>query len=88
MTKQQTFESLRSWLENLKTHADQDIVIMMVGNKLDEAKRDPEAREVPTEVAQEFAEMEKLKFIETSAVENDNVKEAFENLLQEIYVQR
>ena len=88
MTKQQTFESLRSWLENLKTHADQDIVIMMVGNKLDEAKRDPEAREVPAEVAQEFAEMEKLKFIETSAVENDNVKEAFENLLQEIYVQR
>jgi len=54
---------------------------MMVGNKLDEVRKDPEAREVPTDIAQEFAEMEKLKFIETSAVENDNVKEAFENLL-------
>jgi small GTP-binding protein len=86
ITKSQTFESLKSWLDNLKTHAEADIVIMLVGNKLDEVKKQPDARQVPRDVAEEFAEQEKLKFIETSAHENNNVKEAFENLLQEIYV--
>jgi len=59
---------------------------MLVGNKLDEVKKDPDSRMVPKEAAEEFAEIEKLRFIETSALENNNVKEAFENLLQEIYV--
>jgi hypothetical protein len=35
ITKEQTFLSLKSWLDNLKAHAEQDICIMLVGNKLD-----------------------------------------------------
>lgn len=88
ITKEQTFQSLKGWLENLKTHAEQDICIMLVGNKLDEVEKNPQAREVPVEAAREFAQMENLKFIETSAFTNSNVKEAFENLIQEIFVQR
>lgn len=39
-------------------------------------------------IAQEFAKEENLMFIETSAVSNNNVRDAFEILLQEIYNQR
>jgi GTPase SAR1 family protein len=42
-------------------------------------------REVPFEAAQEFANAEDLMFIETSALSNNNVRDAFEILLQEIY---
>lgn len=56
VTKAKTFEGLKGWLENLKNHSEKDIVVMLVGNKVEEAIRDPEAREVPKEVAQEFAD--------------------------------
>jgi hypothetical protein len=45
-------------------------------------------REVPFEAAQHFAKEENLMFIETSALSNNNVRDAFEILLQEIYNQR
>ncbi len=35
ITKEKTFESLEKWLEEIRKHADQDIVLMLVGNKLD-----------------------------------------------------
>eukprot|EP00347_Sterkiella_histriomuscorum_P011443 403372434 len=88
ITKEQTFSSLSGWLDNLKTHAEQDIVIMLVGNKLDVVQQDPSLRQVPNEAAREFAAQEGLRFIETSAVTDNNVKDAFENLLQEIHNQR
>ena len=61
---------------------------MLVGNKLDLVNNDPSQREVSYEIAQEFAAQEGLMFIETSAVGNNNVRDAFEILLQEIYNQR
>lgn len=88
ITKEQTFLSLKSWLDNLKSHAEQDICIMLVGNKVDLAQQNEDLREVPYEVAQQFANEESLMFIETSALSNNNVRDAFEILLQEIYNQR
>lgn len=61
---------------------------MLVGNKLDLVQNDPSQREIAYEVAKEFAKEEGLMFIETSAVGNNNVRDAFEILLQEIYNQR
>ena len=88
ITKENTFSNLQTWLENLKAHADQDIIIMLVGNKLDLVEQDPSMREVPEEIAKEMARQEGLLFVETSAFTKHNVKEAFEVLLQEISNQR
>ncbi|KAJ7521983.1 hypothetical protein O6H91_19G077400 [Diphasiastrum complanatum] len=81
ITKHQTFEHVPRWLEELRTHADGNIVIMMVGNKADLDS----LREVPTEAAKEYAEKEGLFFIETSALEATNVESAFYTVLSEIY---
>ena len=81
ITKESTFGNLKSWLDNLKDHAEADICIMLVGNKLDLVKQDPTLREVDFDQANEFAKQENLMFIETSAVSDENVKDAFENLL-------
>lgn len=81
MTKRQSFDHMARWLEELRGHADKNIVIMLIGNKCDLGS----LRAVPTEDAQEFAERENLFFMETSALESTNVETAFFTILTEIY---
>ena len=81
ITKRQTFDHVAKWLEELRGHADKNIVIMLVGNKSDLGS----LRAVPTEDAKEFAERENLFFMETSALEAINVESAFLTVLTEIY---
>lgn len=81
MTKRQSFDHVARWLEELRSHADKNIVIMLVGNKSDLGT----LRAVPTEDAKEFAQRENLFFMETSALEATNVETAFMTVLTEIY---
>ncbi len=82
VTKISTFQSARKWVTELKSLAEPDILIMLVGNKVDLTQNDPSARKVSYEEAQKFAENNNLFFEESSAIECINVKEIFENLLQ------
>lgn len=61
----------------MRDHADQNIVIMLVGNKSDLRH----LRAVLTEEAKAFAERNGLSFIETSALDSTNVDLAFQNIL-------
>ncbi|KAJ4841533.1 hypothetical protein Tsubulata_001736 [Turnera subulata] len=81
ITKRQSFDHVAKWLEELRDHADNNIVIMLVGNKSDLSS----LRAVPTEDAKEFAQKESLFFMETSALEATNVESAFLSVLTEIY---
>lgn len=81
ITKRQTFDHVARWLEELRGHADNNIVVMLIGNKCDLDDK----REVSTEDAQEFAQKEGLFFFETSALEATNVEAAFMTALAEIY---
>ena len=68
-------------MKELRDHADNNIVIMLVGNKSDLRH----LKSVNTEEAQAFCEKEGLSFIETSALESTNVEKAFQQILTEIY---
>ncbi|KAH9626311.1 hypothetical protein KSS87_012855 [Heliosperma pusillum] len=81
ITKRQTFEHIPRWLEELRGHADKNIVIMLIGNKSDLE----DDRAVATEDAKEFAEKEGLFFLETSALQATNVETAFSTVLTEIF---
>lgn len=81
ITKRQSFDHVARWLEELRGHADKNIVIMLVGNKSDLRT----LRAVPTEDAKEFAQRENLFFMETSALEAINVESAFLTVLTEVY---
>lgn len=81
ITKRQTFEHIPRWLEELRAHADKNIVIILIGNKTDLEDQ----RAVPIEDAKEFAEKEGLFFLETSALEATNVETAFVTVLTEIF---
>lgn len=77
IAKHLTYENVERWLRELRDHADQNIVIMLVGNKSDLRH----LRSVPTEEAKLFAERHGLSFIETSALDSTNVETAFQNIL-------
>jgi len=81
ITKQQSFDHVQRWLEELRAHADANIVIMLIGNKSDLVN----LQQVDTEIAKEFAQKEGLSFLETSAMESTNVETAFYTVLSEIY---
>ena len=68
-------------MEELREHADPQIVIMLVGNKIDLCDRNPKARKVPSEVAAKFAKENGMLFEETSAITVVKIREAFEGLL-------
>jgi len=87
VTRQATFQNCLKWLEELRTNAEPDIVILLVGNKVDLVEKDPSARQVYYDAAAEFAKTHGLFFSEASAVTSYNVKHIFEHLLQEIYNQ-
>ncbi|XP_061972477.1 ras-related protein Rab11D-like [Populus nigra] len=81
ITKRQTFDHIPRWLEELRSHADKNIVIILIGNKSDLEDQ----RAVPTEDVNEFAQREGLFFLETSALQATNVESAFMTLLTEIF---
>ena len=85
ITQEKTFASVRKWMQELRDHADPDIVIMLVGNKVDLLEQE---RQVPRETAQRLAQEQGFLFSETSAVQGTHVREAFETLLGEISKRR
>jgi Rab family protein len=68
-------------MEEVKEHAEPDIVIMLVGNKLDACEKNPQERKVSSEKAMEFAKQNGLHFMETSAFTDINVRDCFEMLV-------
>ena len=78
ITKSHTFQNVEKWLQELKDYADDNIVVMLVGNKTDLAN----LRAVKNDEAQSFADKNELAFIETSALDSTNVVDAFEQIIQ------
>lgn len=72
-TSRESFNALTNWLNDARTLASPNIVILLVGNKKDLE----EARQVTMLEASNFAQENELIFLETSAKNGDNVEEAF-----------
>lgn len=81
ITNSQSFDNVDRWLKELRDHADENVVILLVGNELDLGSTN---RAVPTEHGEEFAKKENLSFMETSALDATNVESAFLMVLTDV----
>ncbi|OIW13774.1 hypothetical protein TanjilG_31663 [Lupinus angustifolius] len=81
ISRRLTFDSIDRWLNELHTHSDMNIVMILVGNKSDLK----DAREVTTAEGTALAEAQGLFFMETSALDSSNVAAAFQTVVKEIY---
>lgn len=71
--------------DDLKSKAEPNIVICLVGNKIDLVEHKLQLREVPSDHAKRTAVDEGLLYADTSAIKGVKVNEAFEMLIEEIY---
>ncbi|KAG0164479.1 Ras- protein Rab-11A [Apophysomyces sp. BC1034] len=82
ITRQSSFQNVTHWLKELREHADQNIVIMLVGNKVDLSDT---SRAVTSDEGGSLAEQEGFLFMETSALDATNVESAFATVFDNIY---
>lgn len=91
ITRRQTFASVTSWLHDLRQIAEDDIVVVLVGNKCDLASSstlsdEPNRRQVTREEAEEWCKQNKvMQYVETSAKSGENVERAFLEVAERIY---
>ena len=80
ITNKSSLEKLSFWNEQVNLNAPEKTKYIIVGNKKDLEEK----REVQTEVGENFAKENNVKFYETSAKDGTNVNEVFELLAKEI----
>ena len=81
ITNPKTFENIDRWLSDLKVNGDENISVVLLGNKSD-LESD---RKVSTQQGKEKAEFYKLAFLETSALNGNNIDKAFSELITDVY---
>ena len=81
ITSRASFDNVPRWLRDARQDADPQCQVLLVGNKRDLF----ENRQVSEDEAMKFAEENQIKYIETSAKNDENVKEAFLMLAEDIY---
>jgi len=85
ITRRESFVNIPRWLRELRDHANEDIVLLLVGNKLDMIRSDGQMRDVSVQEADELAQTQRLTRIETSAKSGENVDEAFNMVIRQVY---
>ena len=71
-TSQKSFEQLDEWFQQISNNIDNRVIVMLLGNKCDLPNR-----EVPYNVAMDYARSRNFGFLEVSAKTGTNIKNSF-----------
>ena len=82
ITRKNTFDNIDKWITDLKLNGDKNICIIILGNKSDLIDK----REINKNDGIKKAEMYKTAFLETSALNGDNISKAFDELIEQIVI--
>lgn len=80
VSSMESFEAIEQWYQQILRHTDSRIIIMLIGNK-----KDKENREVPFNMALEYAVKNNFGLMEVSARHGLGIQEAFNLLVSQIY---
>ena len=75
ITKENSFENIREWVQNIREEVYEKAIIFLIGNKIDKKNE----RKITTEQGQKLAAEYNLPFFEASAKSGENVEEIFKN---------
>ncbi|XP_063905513.1 ras-related protein Rab-31-like [Zophobas morio] len=74
ITSLESFQSMQGWVNELKSNLKNSVVTCVIGNKLDLSKN----REVPTDVARQYAKSINARYFECSAKRDQGVGAIFD----------
>nr|XP_038941057.1 ras-related protein Rab-26 isoform X8 [Rattus norvegicus] len=80
ITNKDSFDNIQAWLTEIQEYAQQDVVLMLLGNKVDSTQERVVKREDGEKLAKEYG----LPFMETSAKSGLNVDLAFTAIAKEL----
>jgi len=81
ITKRESFTSVTRWLSDVKKFSGEDVMVILIGTKLDLVRSDIHLREVDiTEVKQFVKNFQVLDVLETSSKEDTNIDAVFQRL--------
>lgn len=80
ITKINSFENIKNWLDEISTFSNKNIYLVLVGNKLDLKEK----RVVTKKEAKKFAKEFKMDFFEVSAKSGEFVDDCFEKTTKKI----
>ena len=78
LSDNETFLTIKNWLENIKAYADDGVIKILLGNKCDKE------RAIKESDIKALVKESNMQYFETSAKENINIDEAFTYLAKEI----
>lgn len=79
MTNKKSFENLNHWYKELTQKAEEDVRIVLVGNKIDLGQ---EKRVIQASLAKKWAKSKGMQYFECSALNGSNLDEAFQALIE------
>ncbi|XP_055376280.1 ras-related protein Rab-37 isoform X2 [Condylostylus longicornis] len=85
VTNKISFDNIRAWLVEIREYAQEDVVIMLLGNKADAVAHD---RQVKKEDGERLAKEYNVAFMETSAKTGLNVELAFVAIARQLKSRR
>lgn len=74
ITMRSSFTSLSKWLQDIKDHIQDNVYIIVAGNKIDLANK----RQISQEEAEKFCAENALSYVETSATNGEGIKKLFD----------
>ena len=80
VTNPKTYDNVKNWVTQIREEASPNVVVYLCGNKIDME----EERKVKTEEGKKLADEFGLPFYETSAKNDININETFEDLVEGI----
>ena len=80
ITNRNSFDNIRSWIEDCKKHSPKTVFLVLIGNKNDLES----SRKVSYDEGEDFAKKYGMLFYETSAKTGKNINEVFMNSCSEI----
>ena len=80
ITNRNSFDNIKSWIEDCKKHSPKTVFLVLIGNKNDLEK----SRKVSYDEGEDCAKKYGMLFLETSAKTGQNINEVFLNSCKEI----
>ena len=80
VTDKKSFEGVKNWIEQIRDEVTQEVLIYLVGNKIDKK----EERKISKEEGKKLADSFGVQFYESSAKTGENIDLIFYNLLKDI----